>query len=149
MNDFDEKIIAMWSKTTQNYRQTYCFIHLQRNVKKRTLSKDVKSQILEDIDYLAESTSSDEFDKRWEITKKSWQDKKKEDVTAFLTYFEEQYIKKHRNWFLGVCPVGLGNSNNAIEGFNCSFKRQFTNYERQDIVIIPIIILINFYRASS
>jgi len=134
MNDFDEKIISMWSSTLENYRQIYCFIHLERNAKKRSLNKDDKVIILEDIQYLAESLSQDEFDTRWKLTKEAWKEMDKTEVNNFLDYFESQYVTKHKNWFIGICPVGLGNSNNAIEGFNCTLKRRFTNYERQDIV---------------
>ena len=92
-----------------------------------------KSEILKDIDYLAESTSKEEFDKRWLLIKQYWLSKDEKEILDFIDYFEKQYVNKNSNWYLGICPIGLGNTNNALERFNCSFKKNFTNYERQDI----------------
>ena len=134
MNDFDQKIVSMWKNEIQDFVQLFCFVHLQRNVKKRLLPKDSKKEILKDIDFLALSTSLDEFNARWLLVKNYWKEKNEEKINNFLTYFEEQYITKNSNWFLGVCPIGLGNTNNSIEGFNCALKKNFVNYQRQDIV---------------
>jgi len=94
----------------------------------------LKSEILNDIDYLAESNSQETFNKLWLLIKKSWLSKGKQEINDFTNYFEGQYIKKNSNWYLGSCPIGFGNFNNALEGFNCAFKKNFSNYERQDIV---------------
>ena len=93
MNDFDEKIISMWKSELLDFKQLYCFIHLQRNAKKRNIPKEFKTEILGDIDYLAESASEDEFQKRWDLTKDNWISKDNEEIKTFTNYFEDQNIK--------------------------------------------------------
>ena len=134
MNDFDEAFNTTWKNLLEDHIQLNCYIHLERNVKKRSLEKDIKKIILSDILYLSESTHTSEFKKRWELTKKSWEAINKPSVNDFLKYFQAQYIDKNQNWYLGICPIGLGNTNNALEGFNCAFKRNYVNFQRQDIV---------------
>jgi len=64
MNDFDEKLSSMWKSQYANSNQLFCFVPLQRDVKKRPLPKESKESILANIDYLAESVSEEEFSKR-------------------------------------------------------------------------------------
>jgi len=99
---------------------------------------------LDNTSHLAERTSKEEFQTRWRLTKESWQEMEDETVKNFLTYFENQYINKNQNWYLRICPIGIGNTNNALEGFNCAFKRHYTSYERQDIVRFGQCILLIF-----
>lgn len=134
MNDFDEAMVSMWKSLDPEPLQLNCYIHLERNVKRRSLPKDMKKRILDDIIYLSESSNEDEFIYRWQLVKESWSCYNNDLVTEFTNYFENQYISKHKNWYLGICPIGLGNTNNALEGFNRAFKENYSEYQRQDIV---------------
>lgn len=135
MNDFDPAIIAMWKSLSQEPLRLNCYLHLERNVKKQSLPKGTKSKVVEDIQYLAESTCLPEFNKRWLLIKNSWVSRENEKMKEFSEYFENQYITKNNNWYVGICTIGIGNTNNALEGFNSAIKKHFTQYERQDIVV--------------
>ena len=113
-----------------------CFAHLLRNIKKRDLPKELKSNVLEDITFLSNSTSPEEFDFRYNLIINHWKDYKDKKIDDFIEYFDQYYISKNKNWYLGSVNVpGIGNTNNCIEGFNCAIKRHFLDYTRQDIVI--------------
>ena len=71
MNDFDPAMISAWKELPREPIQLNCFVHLERNVKKRAIAKEFKQRILDNISYLAESTSKEEFQTRWKLTKES------------------------------------------------------------------------------
>ena len=112
-----------------------CYIHLERNVKKRILPKEHKSNILEDIRLISKSVNQEEFNLRNDLFYKKWRLLKNDEIEKFLDYFKAQYLDKHSNWYLGGANIpGVGNTNNSIEGFNCAFKKHFTDYTMMDIV---------------
>ena len=112
------------------------FIHLLRNVKKK-VPKDHKDYIIDHINDLSVSNSKEIFNIKWVLIKEEWEKLKIKEVDDFLEYFYKQYVMNNATWYLGHPEIpGVGNSNNCIEGFNCAFKKQFTEYTIQDIVII-------------
>ena len=112
-------------------------MHLQRNVKKRAIPKNLKSEILDDIDILSQSIKLEQFNLRYRFFKEFWEAKKNGEIDEFISYFSDQYITKNSNWYVAAPGLpGLGNTNNAIEGFNCAFKKHFSEYTILDIVTL-------------
>jgi hypothetical protein len=59
-----------------------------------------------------------------------WESRKLKD---FVKYFEKEYAISNQEWYVGASPIGIGNTNNGIEGLNQAIKMHFTNYTIQDL----------------
>jgi len=53
-------------------------------------------------------------------------------LNELTSSFEDQ--EKNKSWYLGTYPIGLGNTNNSLGGFNTTFEKNFSNFQKQDIV---------------
>lgn len=49
-----------------------------------------------------------------------------EDLLEFGEYFIKYYLDKNSGWHVAASPIGYGNHNNFIEGFNEYLKSEFT-----------------------
>lgn len=79
---------------------------------------------MEDLKILEKSETKEDFNFCWQLIKNDWS--KHEILKDYIKIFEENNIIKNCNWFVGAFNIGMDNTNNAIEGFNNSFKTHFT-----------------------
>ena len=131
MSDFDEAISNAASSVFPHCTQLKCYFHLKKNVERKIREHGLKAreeQMLEDIHFVSEATTSFDFDQLSELLLKK-QGAYKEDnslKTTFVEYFQKQYLHKERsNWFIASSEPGIGNTNNAIESFNKSLKGSY------------------------
>lgn len=104
-----------------------CWTHAKRNILKKveqTIEKTTRKDVLQDFDALHNAPSGEVFNaaSRAFIAKHATH-------TAFIDYFEQQWLIENPNWFLGAAtpsPV----TNNALESFNKTIKDHNTLRER-------------------
>ncbi|XP_055307394.1 uncharacterized protein LOC129571604 [Sitodiplosis mosellana] len=109
-----------------------CWAHVRRAVSKN-LSKYLKEQkrrneFLFDLDKLQLARNETFFDVASKLFVKKWVKVSKE----LVTYFENEWLIQHRNWYEGFRPK-TPSSNNALESKNKGIKDEFTLRERLDL----------------
>jgi hypothetical protein len=88
-----------------------------------------RAQIWSDISSLQLAHSPENFKMATELFIKKWKQKKMPDVTTFIEYMDDHWIKINSNWYEGAAP-GYPSSNNALESTNNDIKNSFTFRER-------------------
>lgn len=92
-----------------------CYVHVLRNIDKnrQKFHKDNRPEILKDINTLHLASSVEIFQQLVELFLKKW--KKKEP--QFATYFQQQWLGSHCNWYEGAAEY-TPSTNNSLEGNN-------------------------------
>lgn len=106
-----------------------CFFHLKKalnNAKYHT--KENKIAIIKDIDVLQQCETKEVFKHVIELFIHKWIEREPD----FIEYFKAEWINKNPNWF-SAANLKAPNTNNAMEGFNSTLKRDFTLRERQPL----------------
>lgn len=88
-DEFGEKIIIM------------CWAHMRRNIAKKVecmVEKDKQTDIIEDIETLQIVQNDAIFEKAVPLFIKKWKHKEPD----FINYFDNQWLKKHKNWYEGM-----------------------------------------------
>lgn len=90
-----------------------CFVHVLRNVNKHKdkYKKENKKEIIEGIMILQLAPSREIFDTMSALFIKKW--KKKDPL--FASYFQQQWLDSHCNWFEGAAEY-TPSTNNSLEG---------------------------------
>ncbi|KAL0821529.1 hypothetical protein ABMA28_004986 [Loxostege sticticalis] len=104
-----------------------CWAHAKKNMQQKvqkTVHKTKQKEIIQDIDTLHYATSYEVFNAASQAFVEKWQTQ-----TEFVNYFQEEWLKKHPNWFLGAAPCSPV-TNNALEAFNRNIKDHNTLRER-------------------
>ena len=114
---------------------TKCYPHLIRAIVRRG-KKQMKDpfnndQVKADVRSLSEITSGVEFEHAVSLFLRHWQGAKKEH--EFVAYFQEQYLGRHRSWYVGVNDPGLPTTNNALESHNRKLKEEGTQHKLTSI----------------
>jgi hypothetical protein len=105
-----------------------CWAHVRRNVEKKVQSlveKSAQNEIMQDIEVLQLSQSRKIFLKASKLFLKKWKGRQ----PAFITYFENQWLKSHNLWYEGVDHF-TPSTNNGLESFNRVIKDKYTLRER-------------------
>lgn len=90
------------------------------------LKKENKARIKNDVDILEQCSNKEVFEHVLELFLSKW----RTHESAFVEYFVKEWVKKNPNWF-AAANLKVPNTNNAIEGFNSTLKRDHTLRERQ------------------
>lgn len=105
-----------------------CWAHAIKNIKKKveqTVDKKNRKDIMQDIYALHDASSQEIFNAASQafIVKHA-------SKTSFIKYFEQEWLIKNPNWFLGGAATPSPTTNNALEAFNKSIKDHNTMRER-------------------
>lgn len=96
-----------------------CWFHaktaMEDNLK--IVKKENQSEILEDIEFLHLASSSKIFDNASDLFLRKWNGRE----PSYCEYFQDQWLNKHRNWFLGAAEF-TPCTNNALEASNRYLK---------------------------
>ncbi|GBP15963.1 hypothetical protein EVAR_12545_1 [Eumeta japonica] len=90
----------------------------------RIKNKELRDNILNDVDSLHSITDANIFDAASEAFVQKY-----EDEIEFVTYFRAQWLVQNSNWFLGAAS-NSPSTNNALESFNRVIKDSNTLRER-------------------
>lgn len=89
-----------------------CFAHVVRNVRKRPLKNNKhRASIMKNISIMNLASTVDKFEGLSKLFIKKWS----KSEPDFTTYFANQWLGGHRNWFEGA-SVYSPSTNNALEG---------------------------------
>lgn len=103
-----------------------CFAHVLRNVRKRPFTcKNNKSLIIDDIKKMQLAPNRKIFEYMTELFCKKWSPLE----SNFVTYFKQQWLGTHSNWFEGAADY-TPSTNNALESHNAVIKRKITFRKR-------------------
>lgn len=93
-----------------------------------TIPKELKDNVISDIDILHFAQTPAIFDKASKLFVQKY-----EEYEDFITYFKEQWLELHPNWYEGACAdinVKAPSCNNGLEIFNRTIKDEKTLRQR-------------------
>ena len=105
------------------YNQIMCWSHMKTKVENRASHIDdkiVAQEIVDDIEYLHLSHSTEVFDLALDLFFKKWKIKNKrknQSIIEFLTYFDKEWVQSNRGWYEGI-QLYTPSTNNALEATN-------------------------------
>lgn len=103
-----------------------CFAHVLRNIRKRPFTcKNNKSLIIDDIRKIQLAPNRKIFEYMAELFCDKWSPLE----GNFVTYFKQQWLGSHSNWFEGAADY-TPSTNNALESHNAVIKRKVTFRKR-------------------
>lgn len=103
-----------------------CFAHVLRNIRKRPFaSKNSKSLIIDDIKKMQLAPNRQIFQYMAELFCKKWTTLE----SNFVSYFKQQWLGTHSNWFEGAADY-TPSTNNSLESHNAVIKRKVTFRKR-------------------
>ena len=117
-----------------------CYFHVKQACKARLRGKSLIEQkvVLDDIDRLHSSVSQLEYDEIYTELTARW----RVQYPDFDDYFREQWHHTvFDQWKVFNSAPGVSTTNNAIEGFNSSLKRIYTNHARHTLPALVEILL--------
>lgn len=130
-------LVSDAAKAIQNaFKSTYgddttiimCWAHMHKNVQKqvaaRVRNKNVRDEIMKDIEFLQTLASETHFDIAMKLFLVKWENEKE-----FLDYFRDMWITQNPLWYEGA-KQRVPSTNNALEATNRVFKDKFTFRER-------------------
>lgn len=104
-----------------------CYFHVKKACDEKLRGKAEKLLILNDIQELHMCASQQEFDTRYSRCFNHWL----RDNSDFAMYFHRQWVQGPFNeWQIFQSAPGCATTNNAIESFNSTLKKYFTNRKR-------------------
>ncbi|CAF1449502.1 unnamed protein product [Adineta ricciae] len=119
----------------ESHNEIMCWAHMKRKVENRIChidNKEVRKDILEDIEMLQLCNSTTTFKlattlfmKKWKINSKQ----KNQSILEFLDYFDYEWIKLNDGWYEGI-QLNTPSTNNALESTNRTIKDDGTFRER-------------------
>ena len=107
-----------------------CWFHMKKAIMTnvtRAGDKQTQEAIVIDIDHLQNCLNKKIFDVATNLFIEKWS--KTEGTDEFLTYFQNEWVRKHPGWYKGCIP-GSGCTNNSLEATNGVIKDQYTYRER-------------------
>lgn len=90
--------------------------------------KEYQDKVIQDINALHLAQNPAMFSKASTLFIEKYK-----DFTEFVTYFTEQWLQLHRNWYVGACVdrgIKAPSCNNGQEVFNRTIKDEKTLRER-------------------
>ena len=110
-------------------RRVMCWFHMKKAYEDHPTFKIIKSpnkeHIMQDINTLQLSESTEIFEAAYELFKDKWLHKTDAIDNFINTYFEAEWIQKHPGWYEGYAP-GIPSTNNALESTNRVVKDEGT-----------------------
>lgn len=104
-----------------------CYFHVRKACEEKLRNKAEKLLILEDINDLHMCASQEEFDKKYSRYFNDWLANNSE----FAFYFQKQWkMGTFNEWQIFQSAPGCATTNNAVESFNSTLKKYFTNRKR-------------------
>lgn len=92
----------------------------------QVLGEGRKNDFLRDMEVLHYLTNEEDFDTGFKLFKEKWNSENPD----LVTYFENEWVHLHKNWYLGGTPAGVPSTNNGLESFNSLLKRCYTYRDR-------------------
>lgn len=100
-----------------------CWFHMKKALRLQLaqLIKDKRTQIaiLSDVDTLQLSQNPDVFNRASKLFIQKYQKHKE-----FVSYFNDEWLVQHRNWYEGCTPIPSPSTNNALESWNSLIKKE-------------------------
>ncbi|CAF2081129.1 unnamed protein product [Rotaria magnacalcarata] len=117
------------------YNQIMCWAHMKRKIDNRVChinDKLIGKEIIDDIEMLHLSNSTEVFKLAYTLFKKKWNMNNKQtnqSILDFLNYFDNEWIKSNDGWYEGI-QLYAPSTNNALEATNKTIKDDGTFRER-------------------
>lgn len=103
-------------------RDIMCFAHVVRNIRKRPFAAKLnKALIIDDIRRMQLAPSPSAFGVMSKLFITKWQDIE----PNFVSYFQQQWLGTHVNWYEGEAHY-TPSTNNALESHNSVIKKKIT-----------------------
>lgn len=111
-----------------------CWFHAKRAVaisnKQVFRSEENKGEIIDGLNALHFCSNVTVFQHALELFLSKWE----EGEPEFCAYFKSEWIQKHPNWF-AAANLKAPNTNNPVEGFNSSIKKNHTFRRRLPLTL--------------
>lgn len=107
-----------------------CWAHMRKNVVKHLslATLTAREELISDLDFLQVSMDKEAFSKGLQLFKAKWSASEPD----FLDYLEIDWFTTHLGWYEMHAP-GVPSTNNALESFNATIKREETLRERMPL----------------
>ena len=129
ISDASIAIRTAYQQVFQKNEMVMCWAHMRRNCVKKIetlVAKEDQNELLEDIDKLQLSQSSEIFKKATTLFIKKWRQKKAVD---FIDYMHQKWLSTHDTWYEGFMHF-TPSTNNGLEANNRVLKDEETIRER-------------------
>lgn len=111
-----------------------CYFHVMKKIDDYPLNnKQNRKSIKEDVRSLRLAWNRTIFQKGMDLFLTKW----KEIEPAFVEKFENSWVKKNANWFVGAYPNTPG-TNNGLESFNGSLKIHQTHWRKEGLAAYKV-----------
>jgi hypothetical protein len=132
MSDADSGIKKAVSKTFPESKQLMCWFHVCLNLRPmiKQLNSSFASNINSDIRFIQCAYTESVFDKMVKLFIKKYE--QFDECANFLNRFKASWVLKNKNWFEGAAIL-YPSTNNAVEGFNNNFKKNFHKWKQSDM----------------
>lgn len=130
-------------------KRLFCWYHVITAIRKklsRIKDKDLRKEIENQITIIQLATSDIEFINATNLFFSYWNGKSVE-VDEFLSYFYNEFITNHTNWFEGAAP-GIPSTNNGVESYNLHIKETGT-LRKQELIGYFLDNLVEFIEEES
>lgn len=105
-----------------------CYFHVIQAIDKKLRLIKNSEELKNDISALQLCSSTVMFDRISHLFLLKWFNTRP-DIHEFLEYFQEEWLKKNKNWYEGAA-LGYPSTNNGIEATNAIIKKEHTLRER-------------------
>ncbi|CAF1366121.1 unnamed protein product [Rotaria sordida] len=118
-----------------SYKEIMCWAHMKRKIENRVCQvddKDIRKEIIEDIQMLQLCNSSTTFKLTTALFMKKWKmnsKQKNQSILDFLNYFDYEWLTLNDGWYEGL-QLNTPSTNNALEATNRTIKDDGTFRER-------------------
>ena len=111
-----------------------CWFHMRKAANEKlsilgsnTEDMQLRNSIQEDIDSLHNSPTPKLFETAVQLFIDKYKNNSNPHISQYLTYFEKEWIKSHKGWFIGYMTV---HTNNGLESTNAVIKKEGTLRQR-------------------
>jgi len=129
VSDAAGAIRKAYEKVFRKTEMVMCWAHMRRNCVKNIetlVSKDDQDEMIEDIDQLQLSQSTEIFKRAVSLFIKKWKTK---NAKEFLQYMNKKWLSTHNSWYEGYKHF-TPSTNNGLESNNRIIKDEQTIRER-------------------
>lgn len=105
-----------------------CWFHARKSAEKKLAmiaNKNIRTQMLQDIDALQNAPSEKLFDVAAYHFLNKWKTVDCANMSIYLEYFEAEWLRAHKGWFVSYLPDGPS-TNNGLEATNAVISRANT-----------------------
>lgn len=132
--DAAPQITKMQEECFPEALRTTCWAHVWRNINKKisSVSKNFRSEIVEDLKFLQLASSEKLFKLSTYLFELKWRNF--DCIKTFIHALKKNYFaEKNSSWYEGYFVFGPS-SNNALERFNRTLKDSYVNWQRNGLL---------------